>query len=125
MKPLKKSMLELETSSAERDPAAMDHFKEILEEIGDHITASLDTYHLEDSSLWKTYVHISMCMAHLFSSPSILRNLWIFVSKFTKATPQKLRRIYKKAKKMAGTSDTSNVCISITNNISSTAHLCS
>lgn len=59
MKPLKKSMLELEPSehSAERDPAAMDHFKKVLEEIGDHITASLDTYQLEDSSLWKTCVY--------------------------------------------------------------------
>lgn len=58
MKPLKKSMLELEPSehSAEGDLAAMDHFKEVLEEIGDHITASLDTYKLEDSSLWKMCV---------------------------------------------------------------------
>lgn len=28
------------------------------------------------------------------------RNLWIFVAQFTKATPQKLHRMYKKAKKV-------------------------
>eukprot|EP00731_Ephydatia_muelleri_P037118 Em0397g4a len=70
-------------ASVHLKPTGRDIFPQVLVEIGDHIQECIKSY-----------------------GDGVMRsNLWLFVSKFTPSQPQKLYKIYKKARKERGKED--------------------
>jgi len=72
-----------------------------LVEIGDHIATCLLEYRSEEKiAEWRTYVYsTNACEQDITLPSSHCSNLWVFVSKFTSVSAQKLHKMYKKAKR--------------------------
>ena len=87
LRPVKKCLSALNPPDGLSTKQVLEHYKKVLMEIGDHIQECVEDYKEQDEiTSWR-------------------RNLWLFVSKFTPAHPQKLYRIYKKARKERGKED--------------------
>lgn len=81
LRPVKKCLNDLSPPEDSSTQDVLEHYKKVIVEIGDHINA---------------------CLAECVSEEEgaeLRANLWVFVSKFTPATPQKLHKVYRKTKR--------------------------